>query len=223
MNWPCIFFSVHLFKVAICLSCLNSFFSCAPSLFKIYVFLTPSINLSLELLIYHARLFSSTFTHISQLMNPLPPFFRGRYNRPTSLLGCNAPCNVIIFLVFLSNSFNSSIVQSTTPALYLKVATAHVLTAMMLFFPLNFVFKTNFKLRLYSIENRSFVSFSFNWSVSRLPRYLYPLALLYYYHYYYYYYCYYYYYYGLYLRIFEERGNKVFIIILLKKNYYYYY
>ena len=89
-NWPCIFFSAHLFKVAFCLSCLNSFFSCAPSLFKIFVFLTLSINLSLELLTYHAKLFSSAFTHILQLINPLPPFCRGRYNRSTSLLGCNA-------------------------------------------------------------------------------------------------------------------------------------
>ena len=39
------FFSVHLFNVAFCLPFLNSFFSLPPSLFKIFVFLTPSINL----------------------------------------------------------------------------------------------------------------------------------------------------------------------------------
>ena len=40
------FFSFHLFKAAFCLSSLNSFFSLAPSLFKIFVFLSllPSIS-----------------------------------------------------------------------------------------------------------------------------------------------------------------------------------
>ena len=165
--------SDHLIKVAFCLSRLNSSFSCAPSLFKIFVFLAPSNNLSFEFLINHAKLFSSAFTHISQIINTLPPFCRGRYNRSTSLCGCKAACNVIIFLVFLSNSCNSSTFQSTTPALYLRVATAHVLTATILSFPLNFAFSTYLSLRLYSFENGSFVSFSFNRSVSRIPKYLY--------------------------------------------------
>ena len=72
--------------------------------------------------------------------------------------GCNlVPCNVIIFLVFLSNSFQSSTFLSTLPVLYLRVA-----TAMILFFPLNFVLSTYFRICLYSFEDKSFVSFSFN-------------------------------------------------------------
>ena len=89
-----------------CRSCLNLFFSHAPSLFKIFVFLTPSKNLSVKFLIYHAKLFSPAFKYILQLINPLPPFCRGRYDGSKSLFGCKVPCNVIIFLVFLSNSFS---------------------------------------------------------------------------------------------------------------------
>ena len=94
--------------------------------------------------------------HCKALINPLPPFCFCGYNRSTSLLGCNAPCIFIIFLVFLSNSFSSSsLLHSTIPALYLRIATAHVLTAIILFFPLNFVLSNNFSLRLYSFESRS--------------------------------------------------------------------
>ena len=94
-----------------CQSCLNLFFSRAPSLFKIFVFLTPSNNLSFEFLIYHAKLFSPAFKYILQLISPLPPFCHGRYDRSKSLFGCKVPCNFIIFLVFLSNSFHSSTFQ----------------------------------------------------------------------------------------------------------------
>ena len=48
------------------------------------------------------------------------------------------PVNIIIGLFLLS-----VIIQSITPVLYLKIATAHMLTAMILFLPLNFVFNNN--------------------------------------------------------------------------------
>ena len=72
---------------------------------------------------------------------------------------------------------------STTPALCLRIATVHMFTTWSKFFPLNVVFYTPIlayvyflALHLYSFGNRSFVSFSFNWSVSRMPNCLYLLS-----------------------------------------------
>ena len=57
------FFSFHLFKAAFCLSSLNSFFSLAPSLFKVFVFLSllPSISPSKSI---PCQVIFSVFTHI---------------------------------------------------------------------------------------------------------------------------------------------------------------
>ena len=120
---------------------------------------------------YHS---SSLFALFSHPVSPLPPFFLETYNSAISLLGCNSLFIVINFLVFLFLSCSSFLFHLSIPAPYLKMETAQVFSAIILFLPFSLLFKIDFVLLKYSFLNLSFISFSFTLSYSNIPRYLYP-------------------------------------------------
>ena len=120
------------------------------------------------------RPFSSLFTLYSHPISPLPPFFLETYYCATSRLGCNSLIIVINFLVFQSISCSSFLFLLSIPAPYLKMETAQVFSAIILFLPLSLLFKINVVLLKYSFLNLSFISSSCTLSYSNIPRYFYP-------------------------------------------------
>ena len=96
------------------------------------------------------------------------------YNLSTSLFGCNAQYIVIVFLDFLSTSFNSLYFHCSIPTPYLNTVTAYAFIAAILFLPFNFDFRTNRSLHIYCFIVFSFISFTLILSHSTMPKYVYP-------------------------------------------------
>ena len=118
------------------------------------------------------KLCTCTFIHTSQLIIPLPPFL-ARYNLPTFPLGCRLPFMVINFLVLKSILFNSSFVQSNTPATYLIIPTAHAFIPAITFPPFSCDLSNFFALLMYTLFTFSFISLSMMEPNYNTPRYLY--------------------------------------------------
>ena len=108
----------------------------------------------------------STIDTVLYAYNPTTSF-TSWYNRSTFDLGCSPPYMVIIFLVFLSISFISSLVYSIMPALYRTVGTTHVFIAWDTCFAFNFDFNVALNLLKYSFLMFSFISF---WHISLSPK-----------------------------------------------------
>ena len=157
-NCPCILFVVHSVFLCNSLIFLNSLGSTASSCVIVLLVLTAASHRSILFLKYHPRPFSSLFTLFSHPISPFPPFFLETYNRATSLLGCNSLFIVINFLVFLPISCSSFLFHLSIPAPYLKIETAQVFSAIILFLPFSLLFKINFVLLKYSFLNLSFIS-----------------------------------------------------------------
>ena len=96
------------------------------------------------------------------------------YNMSTSLFGCNTPYIAIVFLDFLSTSFNSLSFQCNIPASYLNIATAHAFIDVILFPTFSFDFGTNQNLHLYSFIVFYLISFSLILSNLTIPKHVYP-------------------------------------------------
>ena len=79
---------------------------------------------------------------------------------------------VIYFLVFLSNSFNTSLDLSMNAADCLRIDTAHVLIPFMILPPLSFDLNSFLNLRKYSFDRSVFISLCITLSGSKIPRYL---------------------------------------------------
>ena len=90
---------------------------------------------------------SSLIFFLSQFLTSTYSFLL-MYNLSTSLIVCNAPYIVIVFLDFLSTFFNSLYFHCSIPVPYLNSVTAHVFIAVVLFFPFSFHFRINRSLRL---------------------------------------------------------------------------
>ena len=99
------------------------------------------MRFSPELATKKPKQFSSSLTQRSTLIRSLPPSFHFMYNLSTSLFGCNAPYIVIVFLDFLSTSFNSLSFHCSIPAPHLNTATTHAFIAVTLFFQFSFDFR----------------------------------------------------------------------------------
>ena len=95
--------------------------------------LIATSNGSMLFLTYHHRPFSSLFTLFSHSIGPRLPFFLEKYNYATSLLDYSVSFIVITFLVFLSISCSSFLFNLTIPAPNLKIKTAQMLSAIILF------------------------------------------------------------------------------------------
>ena len=173
-NYLSMLYAIHSFFLCSSLVFLNSLGSTVSSCVIVQLVLTTTSSSSIMLLLYHPRPFSPLFTLFSHPISPLPPFFRKTYNCTTSLLGCNSLFIVIDFLVFLSISCSSFLFHLSISAPYLKMETAQVFSAHILFLPFSLFFKINFALLKCSFLNISFISCSFTLSYSNIPRYSYP-------------------------------------------------
>ena len=89
---------------------------------------------------------------------------------------CAKKCHPFSGLSIQHLQLNSHLLYHTSTVPLIGIATAHAFPAVILFSSLDFDFNTNFGLRLYSFQHRSFTSFSFNFSVSSMPKYLYTLS-----------------------------------------------
>ena len=94
------------------------------------------------------------------------------YNLSTFFFECNAPYIVVVFLFFLSISFNSLSFHCSAPAPYLNTTTAYSFIVDFLLFLFDFDFSTNQSLRLYSFIVFSFISFSLILSNSNMFKYV---------------------------------------------------
>ena len=119
---------------------VNYFLVCYSS-----TFLIATSNGSILFLTYQIMPFSSLFTLFS---HPISPFhhFSQKHTTVTSRLGCNSLVIVINFLVFLSISCSSFLFHLSIPAPYLKMETAQLFSAIILFLPFSLLFKTSFAL-----------------------------------------------------------------------------
>ena len=86
----------------------------------------------------------------SMFVKPLPPFLGSAYNLFTSLAGCNPPVIVIVFLVMMSRSSISFLVQSRIPTVGVMIGTAKMLCTVTLICPLTSKFQIFLTLFLYS-------------------------------------------------------------------------
>ena len=123
------------------------------------------IRFSLLLRTYSAKFCLSSLTQSSVITTPLPPSLLGGYSRSTFDLGYSPPYMVVIFLVFWSISFKSSLVHWIIPV--------YVFIAWDICFALNFDFNVSLNLLKYSFLMFSFIS---SWHISpfsKTAKYLY--------------------------------------------------
>ena len=107
------------------------------------------------------KLFSSFLMQDSTCIRFFPPLFLFMYNLSTLLFVCNAVWMPIVFLDFLSKSFNSLSFLCSIPAPNLNTSAVHVFIAVILFFLFSFDFRTSRSLHLTSLI--IFLSSHFLW------------------------------------------------------------
>ena len=135
LPWSC--FSFH------CL-CLCSFFyflvvnTGLPYCGNTLSLLESLNNLSSDRSRYRERFCSWVSTQYAMLNSPRPPSILGMYSLSVSLYEWYILSIVIIFRVFLSIVFSSSLVHFSIPALYLTKDTPHEFIALIVFLPFRF-------------------------------------------------------------------------------------
>ena len=132
INLPWCCFSFHLL-------CLCSFFCSVvvdtdpPYCGNILSLLESLNNLSSNWSRYRERFCSSVSTQSVMLNTPRPPSILGMYSMSVSLCGCYILFIVIIFHVFLSIAFSTSLVHFSIAALYTTKDTAWEFIALVVF------------------------------------------------------------------------------------------